>query len=88
MPSQIYLSEAATTLAAAHALLLERGYALSNVASDEGVHVLVKAEKAGRCFLGENPLTLLGLIHLYEVLGEDWPPTAEQRAAFFRFFYT
>ena len=87
MTSLHLLSEASNTMAAAHALLLERDYVLSHVDNDEGVHILVKAEKGGRCFVGENPLTLLGLVHLNMTRGEAWPPTPQQRAAFAQFFY-
>lgn len=84
MTKKFSLSSAGNTLAPAYLALLHKGYDVqfSRDEDREWWH----AENEAGYFSAEDPLTLLGLIALYETRGEEWQASDEQVEGFMERF--
>ena len=78
MPPPVTLAAAGNTLAPALAALRSLGYTVTSV---PGLSGDLKAEAAGLCFVGEDPLQLLGLVRMHELRGAHWQANDDERAA-------
>jgi len=79
MKSRTAITAAGNTLAPALASLKALGYQVSR---DPAGQRLYRADNAECSLAAEDPLSLLGLVKLYEVRGADWHPTDAEVSAF------
>lgn len=75
MTNRMRLVAAGNTLAPALSVLLKLGYTVTREASGEQQY---RAEDETCIVSADDPLTLLGLVKLYEMRGVDWQPTDEE----------
>ncbi len=78
MTRHTIVAAAGNTLAPALAILLEIGFAVTR-GSDGSSY---RAQDNGHLFIADDPLTLLGLVKLYEMRGENWQPSDTDITAF------
>lgn len=73
------LADAANTLVPAYLALLQRGLSVScKPASSDTEEGWWIAEDAAQRFVAADPLTLLGLVALYETRGSEWRASDEE----------
>lgn len=77
---------AGNTIVPAYLVLLEKGYQVSRLRTDDEVETWL-AIKAGEEFVADDPLMLLGLVSLYEIRQEVWPAPDGEIDAFMERFY-
>jgi hypothetical protein len=75
MTNRIRLTAAGNTLAPALSILRKLGYTVTREASGERLY---RAENETCVFFADDPLTLLGLVKIYEVRGTHWQPSDEE----------
>jgi hypothetical protein len=68
---KVKIASAGNTIVPAYLALLEKGYRVSRVGVDEHGETW-QALKESEEFIAEDPLTLLGLVALYEARGAAW----------------
>ncbi len=71
MEHKLKIASAANTIVPAYLALREKGYQVSRVGVSEHEETW-QALKGREEFIAEDPLTLLGLVALYEVRGAVW----------------
>jgi hypothetical protein len=81
----IHISAAGNTMAPCCLVLEELGYVVSNKMVDDSEHWI--AEKISQRFVATDPCTLLGLVKLVEIRGEDWRASDEEIADFLERIY-
>ena len=74
------ISLAANTMAPAYLAILSKGFVVTTSGD------MMVAEKGQHRFVAEEPVSLLGLIALAEVRGEEWQASDDEIAAFLRNF--
>lgn len=75
MVNRIRLTATGNTLAPALSVLRKLGYTVTRDTSGERQYF---AENATCMFSADDPLSLLGLVRIYEVRGADWQPIDEE----------
>ena len=75
MVNRIRLTAAGNTLAPALSTLRKLGHTVTRETSGERQYL---TENATCAFSADDPLSLLGLVRIYEVRGADWQPTDEE----------
>lgn len=75
MTNRMRLVAAGNTLAPALSILRKLGYTVTRETSCERQY---RAENESCIFSADDPLTLLGLVKIYEVRGADWQPSDEE----------
>ncbi len=78
MNERITIAAAGNTLAPALAVIRGMGYQVTLEAGGDALYV---AERGICALKAEDPLTLLGLVKLYEVRGRNWKPTDAEVSA-------
>jgi hypothetical protein len=68
------ITHAGNTLAPALAILRKLGFAVTWPAPGSGSD-FIRAEKGDLVLYAEDPVTLLGLLRVYEERGPNWHPT-------------
>ena len=79
----IKISNAANTMTPAWLVLLEKGFEISK--STIGGTLYFVPTKEDCTFLADDPVTVLGLISLFEARGEDWKASDPEIDAFMAF---
>ena len=79
------IASAGNTIVPAYLLIREKGYAVRKSAHANAEETWY-AEKGDVQLIAEDPLTLLGLVALYEARGGDWKAKDEEIEAFVRKF--
>jgi hypothetical protein len=82
MTNRNRLSAAGNTLAPALGILRELGYTVMRGKSGERQY---RAENETCVFSADEPLTLLGLVKMYEIRGSNWQPNDEEVRRFLLF---
>jgi hypothetical protein len=82
---KVKIASAANTIVPAYLALLEKGYRVSRVGVDEREETW-QALKESEEFVAEDPLTLLGLVALYEMRGTAWQAPDVEIDAFLQRF--
>jgi hypothetical protein len=81
MATKPTLASAGNVLVPAYLALKQKGYSVRcEVSGDEETWY---AESPSCLFVAEDPLTLLGIVALYETRGEDWRASDAEIDAFF-----
>lgn len=75
MTTRTKIVAAGNTLAPALSILRKLGYTVTREKSDEQQY---RAQNETCVFSADDPLTLLGLVKIYEVRGHDWQPSEEE----------
>ncbi|MRW92021.1 hypothetical protein GJ699_18670 [Duganella sp. FT80W] len=75
MVSRTQITAAGNTLAPALSILRKLGYTVTRETSNERLYV---AENSISVFRADDPLTLLGLVKIYEIRGIEWQPNDEE----------
>ncbi|PHV32791.1 hypothetical protein CSQ94_15655 [Janthinobacterium sp. BJB312] len=75
MQHKIRIAAAGNTLAPALGVLHKLGYAVTR---DKTAEQQYQAEDDTCIFVADDPLTLLGLVKIYEERGADWQPSDEE----------
>ncbi len=68
---KVKIASAANTIVPAYLALLAKGYLVTRIGASEHEETW-QALKGGDEFISEDPVSLLGLVVLYEVRGMDW----------------
>ena len=77
------LTDAGNTIVPAYLALLQRGLSVHrepSAVTDSGT--LWVAEVAGHQFVAEDPVTLLGLVAMYETRGPEWQASDDEIESF------
>ncbi|WP_166448635.1 hypothetical protein [Janthinobacterium lividum] len=75
MKNRVRFVAAGNALAPALSILRKIGYTVTRETSGERQY---RAENETCVFYAGDPLTLLGLVKIYEVRGPDWQPSDEE----------
>lgn len=75
MTTRIQIVATGNTLAPALSILRKLGYTVTRETVGERQY---SAQNETCVFFAEDPLTLLGLVKIYEVRGPDWQPSDEE----------
>lgn len=75
MQHKIRIAAAGNTLAPALGILQKLGY---TVTQDKSAERQYRAENDTCIFVADDPLTLLGLVKIYEERGANWQPSDEE----------
>lgn len=75
MQHKIRIAAAGNTLAPALGILQKLGYAVTR---DKSAEQQYQAEDDICIFVADDPVTLLGLVKIYEERGADWQPSDEE----------
>ncbi len=86
MPRKVAIATAGNVLVPAYLALQAKGYRVSRFTPGRGREEAWRAAKAGEEFTAEDPLSLLGLVALYETRGARWQATDEEIDGFFQRF--
>jgi hypothetical protein len=79
MDSKAVIANAANVIVPAYLALQQKGYSVScgNSSTADGEEVWC-AENFSHRFIAEDPVTLLGLVAIYETRGEEWKASDEE----------
>ncbi|HVF85043.1 MAG TPA: hypothetical protein VM821_03595 [Abditibacteriaceae bacterium] len=79
MASKIKIADAGNVLVPAYLTLIQKGLSVRWLnLTDDPEQELWFAEDATREFVADGPLTLLGLVSLHEIRGDNWQASDEQ----------
>ena len=80
MTPKIIISTSGNVIVPAYLTLLQKGYLVTSIKEGTKDEWIAENEKCG--LIAEDPLTLLGLVNIYEIRGNSWKASDEQTDRF------